>query len=204
GAGVPIVETLARSARDEEMRERVARLVEKAGRGVNGREEVVLTDERDDSLWLQVESHALDGRDQVLWIAQDVTDRRQMEQTIAEERSRLLDLFEHAPVGVYSVGADGRFEYVNATLADWLGRTRAALLGGLALHDMLAEPPPDLPPHLPFSGDSGRGETEFLDAAGGRFRASIAQEVLEDGEGRLRTRSVVRHLSHERAAEEAL
>src|SRR5690606_37399488 len=106
GAGVPIVETLARSARDEAMRERVARLVEKAGRGVNGREEVVLTDERDDSLWLQVESHALDGRDQVLWIAQDVTDRRQMEQTIAEERSRLLDLFEHAPVGVYSVGAD--------------------------------------------------------------------------------------------------
>ncbi|MEX2630688.1 MAG: ATP-binding protein [Tistlia sp.] len=199
-------EELGVRARDEEMRERLVRLAGKAARGLGGREEVVLAEGGGEQRWIEVEAHGL-GHDsgEVMWIAQDVTDRRQIEQTMAEERDRLLDLFEYAPVGVYSVEASGRFEYVNATLANWLGRSRGELLGGLSLRDVLAEPAEDLPAYLPFGGgDRRRGEADFLDAAGGRFRVSITQEVLEDGPGRLRTRSVVRHLAQERAAENAL
>lgn len=204
GRGNLLADALARRARDEEMRERLTRLRAKAVSGLGGREEIVLADDDGEQHWIEVEAHSLGrGSGETMWIAADVTDRRQMEQTIAEERDRLLDLFEYAPIGVYSIDASGRFEYVNATLADWLGRSRGELLGGLALRDVLAEQNEDLPPYLPFGGDRRRGETDFVDAEGGRFRVSIDQEVLEDGP-RLRTRSVVRHLAQERAAEEAL
>lgn len=41
----------------------------------------------------------------------------------------LLDLFEHAPCGYLVVSTDGRIDKVNATLAQWIGRTAADLTG---------------------------------------------------------------------------
>lgn len=48
----------------------------------------------------------------------------------------LEDLFENAPCGYLSMWPDGRIAKVNATLCDWLGRPREAILGK-RLRDLL-------------------------------------------------------------------
>ena len=65
-----------------------------------------------------------------------------MERVIRDERNRLVDFLDEAPIGFYSVDADGRFQFVNPTLARWLGATPAELVGGDALlEEFLAAPP---------------------------------------------------------------
>ena len=45
-----------------------------------------------------------------------------------EEREKLIDFTDNAPVGFFSVDEDGRFVFANATLARWLGVSN----GGIA------------------------------------------------------------------------
>src|SRR5579875_3687139 len=70
---------------------------------------------------------------------EDITSRREMEQLIREEQQRIFDFLENAPVGFYSADAEGRFVFVNHTMADWLGSTVDELMGGeRRLHDFVA------------------------------------------------------------------
>ncbi|MEX2408350.1 MAG: ATP-binding protein, partial [Rhodovibrionaceae bacterium] len=87
--------------------------------------------------------------------------------------------------------------------------TRDALMKGeTRLHDLLAEPPPaQTPPYAAAPEAEIRDSVEVrLSVAGGTvFDALITLEAVKDMEGRLlRTRSVVRHLTHERQTAEAL
>jgi len=76
------------------------------------------------------------------WNVQDITARHEMEAVIRDERNKLVDFLDEAPIGFYSVDAGGRFLFVNQTLAKWLGGTPAEILGGGGrLHDFLAQPP---------------------------------------------------------------
>ena len=144
-----------------------------------------------------------------VWRIIDVTARRQMLEVIREEQQKLSDFLEHAPLGFYSVNEQGRFLFVNQTLASWLGTTPDAMVqGGWRLHDVLAAPaPPGTPAHVPFAdaGEAGAGEV-FLRGAGGEpFQAHVSQSVVADSERRgIRTRSVVRDLRPEREWEQAL
>lgn len=63
----------------------------------------------------------------ILWQARDVTDQTATEDRIRREVQRLRGLLDQAPVGLYTVDEDGRFLFVNATFAAWLGTTPAAL-----------------------------------------------------------------------------
>ncbi|HEY5598131.1 MAG TPA: response regulator, partial [Kiloniellales bacterium] len=159
--------------------------------------------------WRHVAAYPVSGRPgTIFWLVDDITLRRQMEQVIQEEQNRFVDLLEHAPIGFYSVDEEGRFLFANQTLCDWLGRSHESLESGVVhLHDVLAEAPPEgVPPYNPF-GDAAasRGEVAMRDAVGHVFLVSISQDVAQGEDGRgVRTRSVVRHLSHERAMAEAL
>ncbi|MFO0998110.1 MAG: PAS domain S-box protein [Alphaproteobacteria bacterium] len=142
----------------------------------------------------------------VFWRFDNITARRQMEQIIAEGQRKLYDFFEHAPVGFYSVDADGRFLFINHTLANWLGCSPDEIAdSGRRLHDFIAK---DLPqgtaPYDPFGTGAGplRGEVTFRGLQGQTFQADIAQ-TIERGQD-LRTRSVVRDLRPEREMRQAL
>ena len=159
--------------------------------------------------WFSLSINSLPGRPGYsLWSFEDVTARHEMEQVIRDEQMKLADFLDNAPIGFYSVDAEGRFLFVNQALADWLGTSPGELVEGRArLRDFLAgEGAPEGPPHAPFASSgtgSERGDVILRGRQGRVVHASITQTVVQTDEG-LRTRSVVRDLTPEREWEEAL
>ena len=199
----------ARLIGGREEQERLTRLVESAVGGTPGHAEFMLRGATGETEWHSVSAFPLPGLPGfVLWGVEDVTPRRQVEQIMRQEQERFTDLVEYAPIGFYSVDEEGRFLFVNATLAAWLGLTSEQVTGGqVRLHQMVATPlPAGTRPYDPFGGDSAlSGEVTLCGPAGREFQAYIRQEVVpgETGIG-LRTRSVVHDLSRERDLEKAL
>ncbi|MDE1932068.1 MAG: response regulator, partial [Alphaproteobacteria bacterium] len=122
-----------------------------------------------------------------------------------DERMKLADFLDNAPIGFYSVDQVGRFLFVNEALAHWLGRGAQELVdSGDKLGDFLDERPPvGAPAYAPFEGGETRGEVVLKSADGHRIHALISQSVVRTGDS-LRTRSVVRDLTPERQWEEQL
>ncbi|MBV8132199.1 MAG: response regulator [Alphaproteobacteria bacterium] len=138
----------------------------------------------------------------------DITARDEMETVIRDERNKLVDFFDHAPIGFYSVDGNGRLRFVNRTLAQWLGSTPSKLIAsGAVLHDFIASlPAEETPPSDPFgSRDDGtqRGEVLLKTLQGRIVPAWIGQSVVGSGP-ELRTRSVVCDLTPEREWKAAL
>ena len=50
-----------------------------------------------------------------------IGERRREETTLKRQRGLLSDYLDNLPVGFFSVDAEGRLQYVNRTLAGWLG-----------------------------------------------------------------------------------
>jgi len=122
-----------------------------------------------------------------------------MEAVIRDERNKLVEFLNDAPIGFYSVDSAGRFLFVNQTLAGWLGCTAAELVGSNArMHDFLAEPPAgEAAPWDPFGGTGHGGSAAkiALKSRDGRIiHAWIGQSAVGEG-AELRTRSVVRDLN---------
>ena len=160
--------------------------------------------------WFTISVNPIAGRPGYsFWDIQDITARHEMEALIRDERNKLVEFLNDAPVGFYSVDSAGRFLFVNQTLAEWLGSTPAEIVGSDArLHDFLAVAPPEgALPWDPFGGrdDGGqRGEVAFKSRTG-RIAAGLAEpEHGRRAGAELRTRSVVRDLTPEREWESAL
>lgn len=58
--------------------------------------------------------------DLVLWELVDISADREGQERVFKELQYAVDYLDHAPVGFFSAGRDGRIMYLNATLADWL------------------------------------------------------------------------------------
>lgn len=192
----------------EAMRE-LERLQKLAIDGTPGQAEIRIARPNGRPEWRSIEATPLRGFPRhVVFRIEDTTSKREMEQIIREEQDKLVDFLEHAPVGFYSVDQDGRFIFVNNTLAEWLGTTPEQIMsGGRRLHDfILGAEAADTLPHEPFpSGRGGRsGEVTMRGAHGRGFQVQISQSVVPSERGGLRTRSVVRNLMPEREMEEAL
>jgi len=208
GQSAPLQAIQGRIAAEGDSAEEFPRLRDEAlGHGrVHGR--IALRGLAGGTAWFNLAIHPLPGRPGYsLWSFEDVTARHEMEHVIRDEQMKLADFLDNAPVGFYSVDAEGRFLFVNHALADWLGRSPGALIEeGARLKDFIAgEIPAQCPPHTPFAAEPGMPQRGEL-ALKGRNRTvhvTITQTVVQTGEG-LRTRSVVRDLTPEREWEEAL
>jgi len=158
--------------------------------------------------WWLVGAKPLTGRaGAVHWRVEDVTSRHEMEAVLRDEQVKLVDFMDHAPVGFYSVDGNGLFQFVNATLADWLGCEPTELVrGDRVLHDFLESPPAGAQPYALLADDEDLPSVEVaMRSLDGRvFQAQIAQTVVEDADGRIWTRSVVRDLTPERRMRDAL
>jgi two-component system cell cycle sensor histidine kinase/response regulator CckA len=168
---------------------------------------VAITEPTGRVAWFSVSAHLLTGRSGLsLWNFENVTQQQTLDWEIRDERTKLADFLDHAPIGFYSVDGDGRFLFVNETLADWLGASPADLIDtGAKLGDFLAAPAPaGVPPHAPFDGGAEeRGEVILKGRQGVVHQALITQSVIRSGTA-LRTRSVVRDLTPERDWQVAL
>ena len=157
--------------------------------------------------WFQVTAQPVSGwAGYVHWRVDDVTTQRDLDRSVREERAKLIDFTDNAPVGFFSVDEEGRFIFVNATLARWLGNDIESLLQHEYLHTYLETPPKDAAPYDIIDGGGVRqlAEITMKGPAGKTFLASVNQAVVQEDAGRVRTRGVVYDLTSEREMRKAL
>ncbi|MDE2337169.1 MAG: PAS domain S-box protein, partial [Alphaproteobacteria bacterium] len=162
---------------------------------------------KDAPLWFQVTcQHVADWPGFIHWRFDDITPRYQMEAAIREEREKLRDFTDNAPVGFFSIGADGRFLFANDTLLQLLKVDRQTLLERKTLHDFLAEPPVNARPCDFFEGGGFHqyDELPMKTATGHIFKAAVTHSITVSAEHGLISRSVVYDLTSEQNMEEAL
>jgi two-component system cell cycle sensor histidine kinase/response regulator CckA len=181
------------------------RLRDQAAAGGRAIAALFLRDARGGAGWFNISVNPIAGRPGYsFWNLQDITARREMEAVLHDERDKLVDFLDNAPIGFYSVDGSGRFLLVNRSLAEWLGTTAAEMVAGARLHDFLLDPPAGAAPWDPFGGAEQvrHGEIILKGRQGRIVHAWIGQSVVGSGAG-LRTRSVVRDLTPEREWETA-
>ncbi|MEM1038255.1 MAG: ATP-binding protein [Pseudomonadota bacterium] len=61
----------------------------------------------------------------IVWELADVTLERSRQESVFLELQHAIDYLDHAPAGFFSAQPDGSVVYMNATLAEWLGRDLA-------------------------------------------------------------------------------
>ncbi len=205
--GAPGLESLAGLFKDNEEAFNLFRnLADQAQRGLSDSLELVTGPEEQEK-WFIVSAQPVAGwAGYVHWRIDDVTKQRELDRSVREEREKLLDFTDNAPVGFFSVDENGRFVFVNATLARWLGADIEKLLSGGNLHAYLKEPPEMGAPYDITDKGGARqiAEVAFKGAMGKSFLASINQAVVVDEDGRVRTRAVVHDLTAEREMKQAL
>lgn len=157
--------------------------------------------------WFLVSAQPIAGwAGYVHWRVDDITRQRDLDRSIREEREKLIDFTDNAPVGFFSVDELGRFVFVNATLARWLGNDIDSLLSTGRLHTYFDKPPMQAAPYDVVENGGARQVTEItMKGPGGKtFLASINQTVVKEADGRVRTRGVVHDLTSEKEMRSAL
>lgn len=97
--------------------------------------------------WYRVSVQPLDLREdgtplaksRAVWRVADVTLERQRQENIFQELQNAIDYLDHAPAGFFSADQGGQIQYMNATLAGWLGLDLTQTMdGALKLRDIVA------------------------------------------------------------------
>lgn len=98
------------------------------------------------------------------------------------------DLYEHAPCGYLSTTLDGRIVKVNQTLLDWLGFTRASMVGHMRFAELLTVGgrlyhETHFAPLLRMQGELGGVALELRGANGERLPVLVTSRVRTDSAG---------------------
>jgi two-component system cell cycle sensor histidine kinase/response regulator CckA len=111
-----------------------------------------------------------------------------------------------APVGFYALDRAGRFVFANAAFAELLGRPLAEILGGLRLHDVLADPiRPGMAPSQAFE-EAGRtkGDLRLRRVGSAPMLVSLSLTLDADAADGMVVRAMVRDAEPEREMASAL
>lgn len=133
-----------------------------------------------------------------LWSLEDVTAERELNYVVRTERAGLDDFLDAVPIGLFALDEQGRFVWVNQTVADWLGISAATLVAhGRRLVEFLG--PERSGAARPFDPLAPCDGTRLsLRGAGGQpLETVLSQSVAPLGDGALRTRSALRRLEHD-------
>ena len=161
----------------------------------------------DNEQWFMVTAQPIKGYPGYIhWRLDDVTQRHTIDGAIREEREKLIDFTDNAPVGFFSVDESGHFVFANATFARWVGEDLKTLLSLGKLHIYLMEPPEGAAPYdlTEDAGDRQVVEIKMKGPSGEPFLASINQTIVKEPGGQVRTRAVVHDLTSEREMRRAL
>ncbi len=208
GLGKPSFETLLKFfGSSEEALAHFSVLADQAHKGLTDSIELKVH-KADHDFYVLVTAQPVPGwAGHIHWRVDDVTDQYEFNRSIREEREKLIDFTDNAPVGFFSVDEQGRFVFVNATLARWLGVDINTILQRGRLHTYFMDPPANAAPYDIKDGGGVRQVAEVrMKGPGGKvFLAAINQAVVvEEFGGRVRTRGVVHDLTAERAMRQAL
>ncbi len=132
----------------------------------------------------------------VVWLAEDVTAQRELEEARLQEENILVDYVNHLPAGFFSVDENGRMLFANHTLSGWLGVPANEISKARPFFSdfvVSSAAVSDLGFAKGGGGDSnGRGEVVIKTADGGSFHACLVQTERNEGRNGLNyTRSLV-------------
>jgi two-component system cell cycle sensor histidine kinase/response regulator CckA len=136
----------------------------------------------------------------------DVTDRQYKRRAEEEEREKLIDFTDNAPVGFFSTDENGHFVFINATLSRWFGKNIEGLIGTSKIHNYMITPPSkgeayDIKEN---GGERQITQAELKGPHGNAILASINQTVVKYDNGSVRTRGIVHDLRAEQEMQDAL
>ncbi|OIN87663.1 MAG: hybrid sensor histidine kinase/response regulator [Alphaproteobacteria bacterium CG1_02_46_17] len=157
--------------------------------------------------WYAITAEPLSGwKNHIHWRVDDITTEYDQQEKLNAEHDKLIDYTDNAPVGFFSVNEFGRFEFVNATFARWLGKDVVSILNHDYLHDYMVEIPESAAPYdiKENGGVRQYAEVRMKSGNGREFLASITQTVVHHDDGKIRTRAVINDLSAEQAIRQAL
>ena len=144
------------------------------------------------------------------WQLDDITQSYEDVQRLGRERVRLTEFLNNAPVGFFSIDENGAFVFANDTFVSWIAADTIDLCDGTHfLKDILLEIPENTNPYEIFPlGESDspvqREEVRMRAFDGREFQAAISHTILKGTDGTIRTRSIIRDLTPERAWRTAL
>ncbi|MCZ4272720.1 response regulator [Maritalea porphyrae] len=120
-----------------------------------------------DTIWYRVSVKALpeidgdSGKKLVLWSVEDISRDRERQENIFLELQKAIDYLDHAPAGFFSTDGRGKIQYLNATLANWLGYDLAEFdAGSLRLSEIVRGEGSGL---LLGGSNDGQIKTEVID-----------------------------------------
>ena len=181
-------------------------LSDKANRGLTDSVEFYCT-KQDYEGWYTITAQPVAGHEGfVHWRIDNVTDKYTADHATKEEREKLIDFTDNAPVGFFSVDKNGHFIFANATFARWLGVDLNDLLEQDTLHTYLVSPPQNANPYdlIDHGGERQIVKLEMKGAAGTTFFTSISQNIMRNEDGSIRTRAIVHDLTTEQEMHRAL
>ena len=153
-------------ASQPEASEAVYRLSRAARDGRAIVEDVRISRGKSAAQWFRIGARALPDFDgapgkSVIWTVDDITRDRDAQENFYVELQKAIDYLDHAPAGFFSANARGRIQYINSTLADWLGYDLAAFeAGDLDLGEIVQGDGAGL---LMGGGQDGAVRTEVID-----------------------------------------
>ena len=131
--------------------------------------------------WLKISVAPIAGqakRDFVLWRLQDVSVDRARQEKAFGRLQFIITYLDHAPAGFFSTMPNQKIDYLNATLADWLGIDIAECQNGeLRLSDVLGETGAKLVTAIEPVAGGGRTELFSLDLKT-RKGAALPVEII--------------------------
>ncbi len=153
----------------------------------------------DNSRWLRIAVSPLAGGGHAgysLWRLMDITADRLHQESAFSRLQFIITYLDHAPMGFFSSLPNGRVDYVNATLADWLGIDLVEAQGGnLQLSDVVGTDTAALLASLDPVANGFRTERFAVTMSSrnsGRFSAEILHRADFDRDGKdLPSRSMV-------------
>ncbi len=142
---------------------------------------------------------------EIVALYEDVTDRKQAEETLRESENRYRALFENSIDAVLLTVPDGRVLAANPEACRIFGRTEEEIcsVGRAGLVDLTD---PRLSKGLAEREHTGRvrGEVTFIRKDGTRFPGEVSSVIFKDRDGNAKTSMVIRDITERKHAEEAL
>jgi len=138
-------------------------------------------------------------------IALNVTEQKRAEQKLEESERRIREITDALPVLVYETDATGRMTFVNATVFDLFGYTKAEVEAGMSVFQLIA--PADIKRaravfRRRMSGeDVGRVEYAGLRKDGSTFNMSARSVLLRQDGAVIGQRGVILDVTEQKRAE---
>ena len=161
--------------------------------------------EADRPVWIRLSARAQEnGRNAFrLWRLEDISEDRARQEQAFSRLQFIITYLDNAPAGFFSTMADGRVDYINATLAQWLGiDLTEAQSANLTLSDLLGETAARLISGVEAKSGGSVVESFSIDlpkaATGGLLPVQLIHHVEFDASGQAapaRTVVIPRHLT---------